>query len=134
MNPWKSKYLVRLALVPQLNCTILHDGFFLSIISLAARPLVNLHVHFCSFSGPYTFSIGDTSSFSDYVRGGIVTQVKMPKKISFVSVGFRRLQLFSWVKISLLGNHMYFSVEASRLQAKGSETAVSPFTHKQRGT
>lgn len=36
--------------------------------------------------GPYTFSIDDTSSFSDYVRGGIATQVKMPKKISFVSV------------------------------------------------
>jgi len=36
-------------------------------------------------SGPYTFSICDTSSFSDYVRGGIVTQVKMPKKIAFVS-------------------------------------------------
>ncbi|XP_054859377.1 ubiquitin-like modifier-activating enzyme 1 [Eublepharis macularius] len=36
--------------------------------------------------GPYTFSIGDTSSFSDYVRGGIVTQVKMPKKISFKSL------------------------------------------------
>nr|XP_025042431.1 ubiquitin-like modifier-activating enzyme 1 [Pelodiscus sinensis] len=33
--------------------------------------------------GPYTFSIGDTSSFSEYVRGGIVSQVKMPKKISF---------------------------------------------------
>uniref|UniRef100_A0A4W4EUC5 E1 ubiquitin-activating enzyme n=1 Tax=Electrophorus electricus TaxID=8005 RepID=A0A4W4EUC5_ELEEL len=35
--------------------------------------------------GPYTFSICDTSSFSDYVRGGIVTQVKMPKKVAFVS-------------------------------------------------
>ncbi|KAK6175636.1 hypothetical protein SNE40_014049 [Patella caerulea] len=33
--------------------------------------------------GPYTFSIGDTSGFSDYVRGGIVTKVKMPKTISF---------------------------------------------------
>ncbi|XP_032819064.1 ubiquitin-like modifier-activating enzyme 1 isoform X3 [Petromyzon marinus] len=33
--------------------------------------------------GPYTFSIGDTSGFSDYKRGGIATQVKMPKKISF---------------------------------------------------
>ncbi|KAM9325432.1 ubiquitin-like modifier-activating enzyme 1 [Gastrophryne carolinensis] len=33
--------------------------------------------------GPYTFSICDTTSFSDYVRGGIVNQVKMPKKISF---------------------------------------------------
>uniref|UniRef100_A0A4W4EV33 E1 ubiquitin-activating enzyme n=1 Tax=Electrophorus electricus TaxID=8005 RepID=A0A4W4EV33_ELEEL len=35
--------------------------------------------------GPYTFSICDTSSFSDYVRGGIVTQVKMPKKVAFKS-------------------------------------------------
>ncbi|XP_075691127.1 ubiquitin-like modifier-activating enzyme 1 isoform X1 [Rhinoderma darwinii] len=33
--------------------------------------------------GPYTFSICDTTKFSDYIRGGIVSQVKMPKKISF---------------------------------------------------
>ncbi|CAJ0951874.1 unnamed protein product [Ranitomeya imitator] len=36
--------------------------------------------------GPYTFSICDTTKFSDYVRGGIVSQVKMPKKISFKSI------------------------------------------------
>ena len=36
--------------------------------------------------GPYTFSICDTSNLSDYIRGGIVSQVKVPKKISFVSV------------------------------------------------
>ena len=35
--------------------------------------------------GPYTFSIGDTSSYGDYVRGGVATQVKMPQKVSFVS-------------------------------------------------
>lgn len=35
--------------------------------------------------GPYTFSIGDTSHFSDYIRGGIATQVHMPKKLSFKS-------------------------------------------------
>lgn len=33
--------------------------------------------------GPYTFSIGDTSKYSEYIRGGIVTQVKMPKTIHF---------------------------------------------------
>ncbi|XP_038220786.1 ubiquitin-like modifier-activating enzyme 1 [Zerene cesonia] len=33
--------------------------------------------------GPYTFSIGDTTNFSKYFRGGIVTQVKMPKKLNF---------------------------------------------------
>lgn len=34
--------------------------------------------------GPFTFSIGDTSKFGDYVSGGIFTQVKMPKIINFV--------------------------------------------------
>uniref|UniRef100_A0A665UPE2 E1 ubiquitin-activating enzyme n=1 Tax=Echeneis naucrates TaxID=173247 RepID=A0A665UPE2_ECHNA len=34
--------------------------------------------------GPYTFSICDTAGFTDYVRGGIVSQVKMAKKITFV--------------------------------------------------
>ncbi|KAJ1980774.1 E1 ubiquitin-activating protein [Dimargaris cristalligena] len=36
--------------------------------------------------GPYTFSIGDTSGFSDYVRGGIFQQVKMPKIYNFKSL------------------------------------------------
>ncbi|XP_067003227.2 ubiquitin-like modifier-activating enzyme 1 [Anabrus simplex] len=36
--------------------------------------------------GPYTFSIGDTSEYSEYLCGGIVTQVKMPKVISFKSL------------------------------------------------
>jgi len=36
--------------------------------------------------GPYTFSIGDTSDLSDYVAGGIVTQVKMPTTIHFKSM------------------------------------------------
>lgn len=35
--------------------------------------------------GPYTFSIGDTTSYSDYIKGGIATQVKMPKNLSFKS-------------------------------------------------
>ncbi|CAI9181566.1 unnamed protein product [Rangifer tarandus platyrhynchus] len=36
--------------------------------------------------GRYTFSICDTSNFSDYIRGGIVSQVKIAKKISFKSL------------------------------------------------
>ncbi|XP_011672400.2 ubiquitin-like modifier-activating enzyme 1 [Strongylocentrotus purpuratus] len=36
--------------------------------------------------GPYTFDIGDTSDLSDYVRGGIVSQVKMPEKVTFKSL------------------------------------------------
>ncbi|XP_051030948.1 ubiquitin-like modifier-activating enzyme 1 Y [Phodopus roborovskii] len=33
--------------------------------------------------GPCTFSICDTSGFSDYIHGGIVSQVKVSQKISF---------------------------------------------------
>lgn len=33
--------------------------------------------------GPYTFSIGNTLNYSDYIRGGIAMQVKMPKTVSF---------------------------------------------------
>lgn len=33
--------------------------------------------------GPYTFSIGDTTGFSKYERGGIASQVKMPKTLNF---------------------------------------------------
>ena len=36
--------------------------------------------------GPYTFSIGDTTKFSNYERGGVVTQVKMHKTVHFVSL------------------------------------------------
>lgn len=35
--------------------------------------------------GPYTFSIGKTSNFAEYIRGGIVQQVKMPKVLQFKS-------------------------------------------------
>lgn len=42
--------------------------------------------------GPYTFSIGDTSQYGTYIRGGIVTQVKMPKSISFKSLAEAKKQ------------------------------------------
>ncbi|CAO3643037.1 unnamed protein product [Cunninghamella blakesleeana] len=35
--------------------------------------------------GPYTFSIGDTSGLNEYIRGGIFTQVNVPKYIDFLS-------------------------------------------------
>ncbi|KAJ2338945.1 E1 ubiquitin-activating protein, partial [Coemansia sp. RSA 2671] len=35
--------------------------------------------------GPYTFSIGDTSSLSAYVRGGLFQQVKEPSRVAFAS-------------------------------------------------
>ena len=47
--------------------------------------------------GPYTFSIGDTSRFSDYVRGGIVTQVKTPKELNFAPLSASLKQLDEFV-------------------------------------
>lgn len=48
------------------------------------------HQFDCSVSpqspGPHSFSICDTSSFSDYERGGIVTEVKEPLELHFVSI------------------------------------------------
>lgn len=35
--------------------------------------------------GPYTFSIGDTSKFNKYIRGGYVHEVKKPKQMEFKS-------------------------------------------------
>lgn len=36
-----------------------------------------------SVKGPYTFSIGDVSDLGQYKRGGLYTQVKMPKFLNF---------------------------------------------------
>ncbi|XP_022190676.2 ubiquitin-like modifier-activating enzyme 1 [Nilaparvata lugens] len=36
--------------------------------------------------GTYTFSIGDTTNLTEYSHGGIVTQVKMPKTLTFKSL------------------------------------------------
>lgn len=71
----------------------------------------------CLLLGPYTFSICDTARHTDYVRGGIVSQVKMPKKITFVSdsckqvnVYFQKscMQSMSFVFFSLLSVEIVF--------------------------
>ncbi|EGD76506.1 hypothetical protein PTSG_07623 [Salpingoeca rosetta] len=36
--------------------------------------------------GPFTFSIGDTTNMSEYVRGGVATQVKQPTTVTFSSL------------------------------------------------
>jgi ubiquitin-activating enzyme E1 len=45
-------------------------------------------------TGQYTFTIGDTSSFSPYTNGGYVSQVKQPKLLTFVSVDYLLLVEF----------------------------------------
>lgn len=68
--------------------------------------------------GPYTFTIGDTSKYSDYIRGGMVTQVKVPKKVTFVSSG-KALQIH-------LLNYLYAIVLeiSSRIDCKPGISAI----------
>ncbi|THH32904.1 hypothetical protein EUX98_g1245 [Antrodiella citrinella] len=65
----------------------LEDGDFVTFTEVQGMTELNAcEPRKVSVKGPYTFSIGDTSNLSDYVRGGIFTQVKMPKIIEFKSL------------------------------------------------
>lgn len=46
--------------------------------------------------GPYTFTIGDTTGLSQYKRGGLWHQVKMPRIINFV-----RSTIFTTLNVDL---------------------------------
>lgn len=63
------------------------DGDYVTFKEVQGMTEINSHEPFkIKVLGPYTFSIGDTSGFSAYSKGGIVTKVKMPKKIQFKSI------------------------------------------------
>lgn len=55
-------------------------------ISVKGRPppATSISCRLNFHTGPYTFSIGDTSNFAKYTGGGIFQQVKVPKIINFV--------------------------------------------------
>jgi ubiquitin-activating enzyme E1 len=48
---------------------------------------INDKVFEIKVTSPYSFTIGDTSSFGDYQREGICEQVKVPKKLEFKTFG-----------------------------------------------
>ncbi|KIY45891.1 ubiquitin activating enzyme [Fistulina hepatica ATCC 64428] len=65
----------------------LEDGDFVTFSEVQGMTELNgCEPRKISVKGPYTFTIGDTSNLADYVRGGIFTQVKMPKIIDFKSL------------------------------------------------
>ncbi|CAL1700876.1 unnamed protein product [Somion occarium] len=65
----------------------LEDGDFVTFSEVQGMEELNgCEPRKITVKGPYTFGIGDTSSFSDYKAGGIFTQVKMPKIIEFKSL------------------------------------------------
>lgn len=64
----------------------LEDGDFVTFTEVQGMAELNgCKPRKVTVKGPYTFTIGDTSGLSDYVRGGIFNQVKMPKIIEFVN-------------------------------------------------
>ncbi|KAG2058920.1 ubiquitin-activating enzyme E1 [Suillus hirtellus] len=65
----------------------LEDGDFVTFTEVQGMTELNgCNPRKVTVKGPYTFTIGDTSDLGDYVRGGIFTQVKMPKILQFKSL------------------------------------------------
>lgn len=62
------------------------DGDYVTFSEVQGMTELNGREFKVKVLGPFTFSIGDTSSFSDYVRGGIATQVKKPVVMEFKSM------------------------------------------------
>jgi len=72
----------------------LEDGDFVTFTEVQGMTELNgCEPRKVSVKGPYTFTIGDISTFGNYSTGGIFTQVKMPKLIDFV----RAQALFSFI-------------------------------------
>ncbi|MCJ1470372.1 hypothetical protein MMC07_009017 [Pseudocyphellaria aurata] len=62
----------------------LEDGDFVTFSEVQGMDGINhSEARKITVKGPYTFSIGDVSGLGQYKRGGLYTQVKMPKKIDF---------------------------------------------------
>merc|ERR1719150_819227 len=57
----------------------LEDGDVVTFSEVHGMTEINAREFPVKVLGPYTFSIGDTTAFGDYERGGVVTQVKQPK-------------------------------------------------------
>lgn len=65
----------------------LEDGDYVTFSEIKGmEDLNNAAPRKVTVKGPYTFSIGDVSGLGTYQRGGLYTQVKMPKFIDFQSL------------------------------------------------
>jgi len=61
----------------------LEDGDVVTFSEVQGMTGINGKEFSVKVLGPYTFSIGDTSSLGQYERAGVVLQVKQPKVVSF---------------------------------------------------
>lgn len=66
----------------------LEDGDVVKFTEVKGMTEINGKEYKIKVTDPCHFSIGDTSNFSDYINGGVVTEVKQPKVVNFVSLHF----------------------------------------------
>jgi len=64
----------------------LQDGDMVEFTEIKGMTELNSGQYKVTVKNPYTFTIEDTSGFSDYVSGGIVHQMKIPAKPKFKSL------------------------------------------------
>jgi ubiquitin-activating enzyme E1 len=95
--------------------------------------------------GPYTFSIGDTSGLSQYVRGGIATQVKQPKILNFKSLAdsyadpdfvisdFAKMDRLPTLHVAWQSIHAYMTIHNKPPRGNNDQDADTyiELTHKQ---
>jgi ubiquitin-activating enzyme E1 len=61
----------------------LEDGDVVRITEVQGMTEVNGKEFTITVKGPFTFSIGDTTGFGDYIKGGFLEQVKQPTHLKF---------------------------------------------------
>jgi len=61
----------------------LEDGDVVMFTEVEGMTELNGNSFKVEVKGPYDFSIGDTSNFSDYIKGGFIQQIKQPKTFHF---------------------------------------------------
>jgi len=64
----------------------LEDGDVVRITEVQGMTQVNSKEFTITVKGPFTFSIGDTTGFGDYIKGGFIEQVKQPTHLKFVRI------------------------------------------------
>ena len=71
----------------------LEDGDYVTFAEVQGMTELNgIEPRRVTVKGPYTFTIGDTSNFGDYVGGGVFKQVKQPRELHFKSLRESQLE------------------------------------------
>ena len=123
----------------------LEDGDFVTFTEVQGMEALNNSTpRKITVKGPYTFSIGDVSKLGQYKRGGLYTQVKMPKVVNFQSFSeqlrkpellmsdFAKFDRPQQLHVGFQALHEFASNHGGELpQAHSDEDAAEVFKHAQ---